>query len=87
MQKAVDSLILSSLLSVRQFAALHLGNARSSFYDHLLGQLIKGECSRRVFVDLGNLLIGLAEQAYGLRQVDKLEELSKALLELPLPKQ
>lgn len=61
--------------------------ARFSSYRHRSTELIIGLYSERAFVDLGNKLIRLAEQAYGFRQGQALMELSQALLALPLPRE
>ena len=67
---------LTELLALRRQAAIHR---------RLSVQLIEGVCSDRLFADLGDKLIALAEQAYGLRQGESVEELSRTMLAAPLP--
>lgn len=87
MRSTADSQILTNLSSLKQFPEAEARPAHTSFFQHLGAQLIRGVNSKRLFIDLGDRLVDLAEQAYGVRQLDKLEDLSQALLALPLPGQ
>ncbi|HLF83154.1 MAG TPA: tetratricopeptide repeat protein [Blastocatellia bacterium] len=87
MQRAADGHILTNLSSLKQFPEAEARPAHTSFFQHLCAQLISGVNAKRLYIDLGDKLVALAEQAYGVRQLDKLEDLSQALLALPLPGQ
>ena len=88
MQRAANkSLIFTNLSSLKRLTETQARLADASLYQYVGVQLVTGVHSKRVFTDLGDKLVALAEQAYGLRQVQKLEELSSALLALPLPDQ
>ena len=88
MQSAASmSLILADGSSLKRFAESQSRHVHALLYQHVGVQLISGVNSNRLFTDLGDKLVALAEQAYALRQLDKLEDLSQALLALPLPGQ
>ena len=88
MRRAANkSLIFTNLSSLKRFTETQSRLGDASLYQYVGVQLVRGVHSKRLFTDLGDKLIALAEQAYGLRQEEKLEELSRALLALPLPDQ
>lgn len=76
----IKSLFLTKGSPVTQIHPAHL-----AFSKHLSTELIRGYYSERLFLDLGNKIIRVAEHAYGFRQGQTLVELSQALLALPLP--
>ena len=84
MQRAANSGSIIKGLSTL-IAETQASSGQAAFYRHLGVQLIKGVYSDRLFIDLGNNLVALAEHAYSLRQLDRVGELSQALLTLPLP--
>jgi hypothetical protein len=86
MQRAANNLIYQTSFS-KEFHEVQAQLAHTSFYQQLGLQLISGISSQRRFVDLGEKLVGLAEQAYAFRQLDQLAELTRALQGLPLPRQ
>lgn len=88
MQSAANkSLILTDASSLKRLAEAQTRHGHASLDRHVGVQLIRGVNSKRLFTDLGDKLVALAEQAYGLRQLDRLEDLSQALLALHLPAQ
>lgn len=88
MQRVSNGRFITKTLSTSNGSseALALPN-HAALYEHLGVRLVTGVYSSRRFIELGDNLIALAEQAYGFRQGEKLEELSQALLALPLPAQ
>ena len=58
-----------------------------ALYQQVVVRLILEAHSSRQVIDLGDKLVELAEQAYSLRQLNQLVDLSQALLALPLPHQ
>lgn len=83
MRKAAYNRIAFTGLSLINETQPPLGRAVLS--KHLGVQLLHGVYSNCLFTALGDQLVALAEQAYGLRQLDRVGELSQALLTLPLP--
>lgn len=88
MQRAAGNrFIITSPSSLKAFTEAQALPGHAALYKQLSVQLIRGVYSVRLFTDLGDKLISLAEQAYGFRQGERIEELSQALLALPLPAQ
>jgi tetratricopeptide (TPR) repeat protein len=85
MQRAATNLIVTNLSYLKQFPQMQTRPARAAFYLHVAEQLIREVKSQQLFIDLGDKLIALAEQAYAFRQGERIEELSQALYALPLP--
>ena len=88
MQRAADnSFVITSLFPLKGFTEVQALSGHAALYKQLSVQLIRGVYSDRLLIGLGDNLVALAEQAYGFRQGEMLEELSQALLALPLPAQ
>jgi tetratricopeptide (TPR) repeat protein len=88
MQRAANNrFIITSLSSLKGFTETQALPGHAALYKQLGVQLIRGVYSDRLVIDFGDKLLAMAEQAYGFRQGEKLEELSQALLALPLPAQ
>ena len=86
MQRAANkSLIFTNLSSLKRLTETQSRLGYAALYQQVRVELIKEAHSNHVFSVVGDRLVALAEQAYALRQVDKLEDLSQALLALPLP--
>ena len=76
---------IKSLILTKGSTEPQLHPAPIALYKHLSTELIRGFYSERLFIDLGNNLIRVAELAYGYRQGQTLVDLSQVLLALPLP--
>jgi tetratricopeptide (TPR) repeat protein len=88
MQRAAnDRFIITSLSSLKGFTETQALPSQAALHKQLGVQLIRGVYSESLFIDLGDKLVALAEQAYGFLQGERIEELSQALLALPLPAQ
>jgi tetratricopeptide (TPR) repeat protein len=79
----VAGLIITDISYSKQFPQTR--PARAAFYQQVAEQLIKEVKSKQLLIDLGDNLLAQAEQAYALRQGERIEELSRALYSLPLP--
>lgn len=77
--------IIRNLYAIKRFTEPREFPANAALCKYLSKQLIRGAYSDSLFIDLGDKLIGLAEQSYGLRDEERIEELSQLLLALPLP--
>jgi len=88
MQRAANTnLIFTNLPSLKRLTETQSRPGHAALYQLVGVRLIREAHSTRLFSDIADTLVNLAEQAYGLRQLDKLEDLSQALLALPLPSQ
>jgi tetratricopeptide (TPR) repeat protein len=86
MQGAANNrFIITGPSFLKGFSEPQARTGHAALYKQLGVQLVSGVYSDRLFIDLGDKLLALAEQAYGFRQGERLEELSQALLALPLP--
>jgi tetratricopeptide (TPR) repeat protein len=81
-----DNSILTERSPLERFSENHPRFGHAVFCQSVAVRLAREAHSNRLLSDVGDNLITLAEQAYGLRQVDKLADLSEALLALPLPR-
>ena len=86
MRRAANNLIYQTSIS-KQVHEVQAQLPPGSFHQQFGLHLIRGISSHQRFVDLGEKLVGLAEQAYAFRRFDRLGELSQALLSLPLPRE
>lgn len=88
MQRAANkSLILTDFSSLKRFTETQSRPGPAALYQQVGVRLVREAHSNRLLSDVGDKLVALAEQAYGLRQLDRIEDLSQALLALPLPGQ
>ncbi len=88
MQRALNnSLIFTNLSALEQFNENQPRSGDAAFCQAVGVRLAREAHSNRLLSDVGDNLVALAEQAYGIRQADKLGGLSQALLALPLPRQ
>jgi hypothetical protein len=82
---ATDRFIIKSLPRSNRLIDPQMELGHPQLYKQISTQIVRGIYSERLLIDLGDKLIGLAEQAYAFRQLETLGELSQALLALPLP--
>lgn len=78
---------LIDIFSFKRLAELQRTTSPAEFYQQIASELIKGIYAKQALTDLGNRLITLAENAYAVRQVNTIEQVSQMLLNLPLPRQ
>ncbi len=72
--------------SFGEFTQLQKNIGSVEFYQLLASELIKHAGRGRFLHGLGDRLAELAEQAHALRRMDALDQLSEALINLPLPR-
>ena len=84
---ATNSLVLTDLSSLKRFADSKTAISYGGFYQELISQLAKGVYSNQVLHDLGEMLVVVAEHAYGFRQIDAIERVSQILMNSPVPRQ
>lgn len=78
------NLIFTNVSSLDLSAEARTRLGAEAFYQHVVARLINGFHSKQLLTQLGDQLVLSAEQAYSVRQMDKLEMISNALLDLPL---
>jgi tetratricopeptide (TPR) repeat protein len=85
---AKSNLILtgSFSLDLEVLTGLPKTSMQGEFYQHLIGQIIKGTYKKQSLIELGNRLVAIADRAYALRQMDVVEQASRLLVNLPLPR-
>ena len=71
--------------SLESFFGIKTSVTQTGFYQRIASRLMEGAQSERVFRELGDRLVIIAEQAHAFRQMDLLEQLSQILVDLPLP--
>lgn len=86
MQSAANNnFIFTNLSSLKRSTETSSRLVYAALYQQVGLGLTREAHSNRIFSEVGDRLIVLAEQAYGLRQLNQLQQLSDALLTLPLP--
>lgn len=88
MQPAANSsLVLTDLSSLKRFADSQAAISYSGFYQLIAPGLIRSVHKKKVFRELGDRLIMLAEHAHAFREMEALGHVSQMLVSLPLPHQ
>lgn len=86
MQIATKSnLVLTDFSSLRWLNGIQEPIRHTASYQQIRHSLVKGKYVNRVFDNLGKKLVTLAQNAYTLRQIEQLEEVSQILMNLPMP--
>jgi tetratricopeptide (TPR) repeat protein len=88
MQTAAKSnLVLTEFPSLDWLAELQKQASHAEFYQQFAQGLVKGLYTKGVLSKLSERLIALAHQAYTLRRMDVIEQISQALMHLPISHQ
>jgi tetratricopeptide (TPR) repeat protein len=82
---ATRDLVFTKLSSLTGFAERKAGNTQCGLYQQILIELTKDRLTRETLTCLTERLISLADQAFFLRRFESLEQISKLLIQLPLP--
>ena len=86
MQAAAKSnLVLTDFSSLRWLSGIQEPVQHTESYQQIGSRLVRGKCIKQVLADLGKRLVVLAQNAYTLRQIESLEEISQVLMNLPMP--
>lgn len=81
---AMTSRFLTGCSSSVGLADSEIVVSNGGLIQHIVSHLAQTVYSQEVFLKLTNVLIQFAEQAYILRDVDALAEISKVLMSLPI---
>ena len=88
MQAAANTnLVITDLSSFKQLAGLQKDISHGGFYQQIISELMSGVFAEQIFTRLGNRLAALADHAYGLRQMNVVEQASQLILNLPLDRE
>src|SRR5262245_60341179 len=84
MQRAAKTSFLIGISSEQRFADSENPISRSALLDMSLSRLAQSAKSNRALTELTSRLIHLAEHFYSLRDIERLGEASRGLMNLPL---
>ncbi len=88
MQRAAKNNLIFTYVSVlSEFSETPERFGHRGLYQHVSLQIIERARADRVFIQLGDALTTLAEYAYAFRRLDLIEEVSRALISLPLARE
>lgn len=82
---ASSNLFLTDVSSLKRFAETQLLHGQRALYQQVGALLVKQIQTGHLLTYLGDKLLMLAEQAYSHRQLPTVENISRALIALPLP--
>ena len=83
---ANSNLLLTDVSSLKRFAEAQLSPGHRALYQQVGPLLVNQIQTRHLSRDFGDKLLILAEQAYSHRQLATVENISRALIGLPLPR-
>jgi hypothetical protein len=83
---ANSNLVLTDFSSLKRFADLKTAISYGGFYQQVASELVKGIHTRQFLSDMGEKLVDFVEHAHAFRQVKALSEMSKVLLDAPVPR-